>query len=97
MLEWREDGRTKAEIASLKKDFRQEVSIWHKLDHPNITKVLRQWLFVFAFRSSVYSQIFLSLFVINSFSLIFLMISILEPQRISTLPLLLLSIFLEEP
>ncbi|BBH08677.1 Protein kinase superfamily protein [Prunus dulcis] len=24
MLEWREDGRTKAEIASLKKDFRQE-------------------------------------------------------------------------
>ncbi|KAL6268889.1 hypothetical protein ACE6H2_025800 [Prunus campanulata] len=40
MLEWREDGQTKAEIASLKKDFRQEVSIWHKLDHPNITKCI---------------------------------------------------------
>ncbi|XP_008221866.2 PREDICTED: serine/threonine-protein kinase HT1-like [Prunus mume] len=40
ILEWREDGRTKAEIASLKKDFRQEVSIWHKLDHPNITKCI---------------------------------------------------------
>ncbi|XP_021809749.1 serine/threonine-protein kinase STY8-like [Prunus avium] len=40
VMECGEDGRTKSEIASLKKDFRQEVSIWHKLDHPNITKCI---------------------------------------------------------
>ncbi|CAB4264389.1 unnamed protein product [Prunus armeniaca] len=40
VMEWGEDRRTKCEIASLKKDFRQEVSIWHKLDHPNITKCI---------------------------------------------------------
>ena len=39
VMEWGEVGRTKSEITSLKKDFRQEISVWRKLDHPNITKV----------------------------------------------------------
>ncbi|KAL6960616.1 hypothetical protein U1Q18_038380 [Sarracenia purpurea var. burkii] len=41
LLEWGEEGhRTEAEIASLRAAFTQEVSVWHKLDHPNVTKFI---------------------------------------------------------
>jgi hypothetical protein len=40
MLDWGEEGhRTEGEIASLRAAFSQEVAVWHKLDHPNVTKV----------------------------------------------------------
>ncbi|CAL9076971.1 serine/threonine-protein kinase 52-like [Musa acuminata AAA Group] len=40
VLDWgEEDGMaTDAETASLRASFRQEVAVWHKLDHPNVTK-----------------------------------------------------------
>ncbi|XP_035543440.1 serine/threonine-protein kinase STY13-like isoform X2 [Juglans regia] len=39
LLDWGEEGhRTEAEIASLRATFTQEVAVWHKLDHPNVTK-----------------------------------------------------------
>lgn len=40
MLDWGEEGqRTAAEISSLRAAFTQEVAVWHKLNHPNVTKV----------------------------------------------------------
>lgn len=40
VLDWGEDGlATTAETAALRASFRQEVAVWHKLDHPNVTKV----------------------------------------------------------
>lgn len=40
VLDWGEDGiATVAEAAALRASFRQEVAVWHKLDHPNVTKV----------------------------------------------------------
>ncbi|RYR56721.1 hypothetical protein Ahy_A05g022407 isoform E [Arachis hypogaea] len=40
MLDYGEEGqRTDAEIAALRSAFTQEVAVWHKLDHPNVTKV----------------------------------------------------------
>jgi len=40
VLDWGEDGvATAAKIASLRASFWQEVTIWQKLDHPNVTKV----------------------------------------------------------
>ncbi|CAI0559421.1 unnamed protein product [Linum tenue] len=39
VLDWGEDGMiTVTEAASLRASFRQEVAVWHKLDHPNVTK-----------------------------------------------------------
>ncbi|XP_065865336.1 uncharacterized protein [Euphorbia lathyris] len=39
LLDWGEEGhRSDAEIASLRAAFTQEVTVWHKLDHPNVTK-----------------------------------------------------------
>ncbi|CAA7402235.1 unnamed protein product [Spirodela intermedia] len=39
LLDWGEEGaRTEAEIASLRAAFTQEVVVWHKLDHLNVTK-----------------------------------------------------------
>ncbi|KAF1867082.1 hypothetical protein Lal_00049510 [Lupinus albus] len=39
LLDWGEEGqRTEAEVASLRAAFIQEVAVWHKLDHPNVTK-----------------------------------------------------------
>ncbi|RDX83768.1 Serine/threonine-protein kinase STY17, partial [Mucuna pruriens] len=39
-LDWGEDGAaTTAEIAALRASFWQEVTLWQKLDHPNVTKV----------------------------------------------------------
>lgn len=39
LLDWGEDGMaTVAETAALRASFRQEVAVWQKLDHPNVTK-----------------------------------------------------------
>ncbi|CAN6439686.1 unnamed protein product [Victoria cruziana] len=39
LLDWGEDGLAKEhETAALRASFRQEVAVWHKLDHPNVTK-----------------------------------------------------------
>ncbi|XP_024018778.1 serine/threonine-protein kinase STY13 [Morus notabilis] len=39
VLDWGEDGlATTAETAAMRASFRQEVAVWHKLDHPNVTK-----------------------------------------------------------
>ncbi|XP_022727710.1 methylcrotonoyl-CoA carboxylase subunit alpha, mitochondrial-like isoform X2 [Durio zibethinus] len=41
VLDWGEDGiATAAEAAALRASFRQEVAVWHKLDHPNVTKFI---------------------------------------------------------
>ncbi|GFY87182.1 protein kinase superfamily protein [Actinidia rufa] len=41
LLDWGEEGhRTEAEIASLRAAFTQEVTVWNKLDHPNVTKFI---------------------------------------------------------
>ncbi|RDY11213.1 Serine/threonine-protein kinase HT1, partial [Mucuna pruriens] len=41
MLDWGEEGhRTEAEIAALRSAFTQEVAVWHKLEHPNVTKFI---------------------------------------------------------
>ncbi|PKI49458.1 hypothetical protein CRG98_030150, partial [Punica granatum] len=41
LLDWGEEGhRTEAEIASLRAAFTQEVAVWHKLDHPNVTNFI---------------------------------------------------------
>ncbi|CAA2979116.1 serine threonine- kinase HT1-like [Olea europaea subsp. europaea] len=41
LLDWGEEGhRTEAEIALLRAAFTQEVAVWHKLDHPNVTKFI---------------------------------------------------------
>lgn len=40
VLDWGEDGvATAVEIAALRASFWQEVTVWQKLDHPNVTKV----------------------------------------------------------
>ncbi|XP_057960300.1 serine/threonine-protein kinase STY13-like [Malania oleifera] len=39
LLDWGDEGiATVAETAALRASFRQEVAVWHKLDHPNVTK-----------------------------------------------------------
>ncbi|KAJ6318638.1 hypothetical protein OIU76_014067 [Salix suchowensis] len=39
LLDWGEDGiATTAETAAVRASFQQEVAVWHKLDHPNVTK-----------------------------------------------------------
>ncbi|KAJ8768374.1 hypothetical protein K2173_021527 [Erythroxylum novogranatense] len=41
LLDWGEDGYANAdETAALRASFQQEVSVWHKLDHPNVTKFI---------------------------------------------------------
>ncbi|XP_039067823.1 serine/threonine-protein kinase STY13-like isoform X2 [Hibiscus syriacus] len=41
LLDWGEDGiATTAETAALRTSFRQEVAVWHKLNHPNVTKFI---------------------------------------------------------
>lgn len=40
LLDWGEDGMASAaETAALRASFKQEVSVWQKLDHPNVTRV----------------------------------------------------------
>lgn len=39
LLDWGEDGMSSAaETAAIRASFKQEVSVWHKLDHPNVTR-----------------------------------------------------------
>ncbi|KAG6476109.1 serine/threonine-protein kinase STY13-like [Zingiber officinale] len=39
VLDWGEDGMAaEAETAALRASFQQEVTVWHKLGHPNVTK-----------------------------------------------------------
>ncbi|MCO5574628.1 hypothetical protein L7F22_028417 [Adiantum nelumboides] len=41
LLDWGEESTmTKSEIEGLRAAFRQEVAVWHKLDHPNVTKFI---------------------------------------------------------
>ncbi|KAB2625452.1 serine/threonine-protein kinase HT1-like [Pyrus ussuriensis x Pyrus communis] len=41
LLDWGEDGyATIAETAALRASFQKEVAVWHKLDHPNVTKFI---------------------------------------------------------
>ncbi|GAB2282343.1 serine threonine-protein kinase [Dionaea muscipula] len=41
VLDWGEEGvNTAAEIAAIRASFKQEVSVWHKLEHPNVTKFI---------------------------------------------------------
>ncbi|KAI3732387.1 hypothetical protein L1987_63592 [Smallanthus sonchifolius] len=40
VLDWGDDGHvTAGEVLALRASLEQEVAVWHKLDHPNITKV----------------------------------------------------------
>lgn len=48
MLDWGEEGqRTDAEIAAVRASFAQEVAVWHKLNHPNVTKVFLYPIYLF--------------------------------------------------
>ncbi|XP_057844332.2 serine/threonine-protein kinase STY13 isoform X1 [Cryptomeria japonica] len=41
LLDWGEEQtKTAAEIDAVRTAFRQEVAVWHKLDHPNVTKFI---------------------------------------------------------
>lgn len=41
VLDWGEDNMsTAAETAELRTSFKKEVTVWHKLDHPNVTKFI---------------------------------------------------------
>eukprot|EP00249_Psilotum_nudum_P016148 c25679_g1_i1 orf=467-1657(-) len=41
LLDWREGAALKrTEIDSLRSAFRQEVAVWHRLEHPNVTKFI---------------------------------------------------------
>ncbi|KAL2508930.1 Protein kinase superfamily protein [Forsythia ovata] len=41
LLDWGEDGMaTVAETAALRASFKQEVAVWQKLDHPNVTRFI---------------------------------------------------------
>lgn len=41
LLDWGEEATmTKSEIQSVRAAFRQEVAVWHKLEHPNVTRFI---------------------------------------------------------
>ncbi|KAJ9550509.1 hypothetical protein OSB04_014554 [Centaurea solstitialis] len=41
LLDWGEDDMaTTTELAALRASFKQEVAVWHKLDHPNVTRFI---------------------------------------------------------
>ncbi|CAN4093522.1 unnamed protein product [Withania somnifera] len=41
LLDWGEEGqRSQAEVSSVRTAFTQEVSVWHRLGHPNVTKFI---------------------------------------------------------
>lgn len=41
LLDWGEEATmSKSQITSVRTAFRQEVAVWHKLDHPNVTKFI---------------------------------------------------------
>ena len=59
VLDWGEDGiATAAETAALRVSFKQEVAVWQKLDHPNVTKVS----IVKKLEKSLYCALVLSLY-----------------------------------
>ncbi|XP_057783375.1 serine/threonine-protein kinase STY13-like [Salvia miltiorrhiza] len=37
LLDWEDGTKTAAEAAEIRASFKQEVSVWHKLNHPNVT------------------------------------------------------------
>ncbi|KAG6382343.1 hypothetical protein SASPL_157990 [Salvia splendens] len=37
VLDWEDGTKTAAEAAEIRASFKQEVSVWHKLNHPNVT------------------------------------------------------------
>ena len=39
LLDWGEDAMGRSDGDAVRASFRQEVAVWHKLDHPNVTKV----------------------------------------------------------
>lgn len=39
VLDWEDGTKTAAEAAEIRASFKQEVSVWHKLNHPNVTSV----------------------------------------------------------
>ncbi|KAH6757119.1 Protein kinase superfamily protein [Perilla frutescens var. hirtella] len=38
LLDWEDGMKTAAEAAEIRASFKQEVSVWHKLNHPNVTR-----------------------------------------------------------
>lgn len=48
VLDWGQGSS--AENAALRSSFRQEVAVWYKLDHPNVTKVPTTFLYVIMFQ-----------------------------------------------
>lgn len=41
LLDWgEEETNTQAKVVAMRTAFRQEVAVWHKLDHPNVTKFI---------------------------------------------------------
>lgn len=38
LLDWEDGTKTSAEAAEIRASFKQEVSVWHKLSHPNVTR-----------------------------------------------------------
>lgn len=40
VLDWGDGQKTEAHTELLNSLFRQEIAIWHKLDHPNVAKVI---------------------------------------------------------
>lgn len=39
LLDWEDGTKTAAEAAEIRASFKQEVAVWHKLNHPNVTSV----------------------------------------------------------
>lgn len=96
LLDWGEDGlATTAETAALRASFRQEVAVWHKLDHPNVTKVqtsssrsYSKWLMfklTLKYVTNFCGSIFLSMHYdfLYLFHAIFLVLSEMEKYRCS--------------
>ncbi|KAG6423110.1 hypothetical protein SASPL_113495 [Salvia splendens] len=40
VLDWEDGTKTAAEAAEIRASFKQEVSVWHKLNHPNVTSFI---------------------------------------------------------
>lgn len=52
---------TTTELAALRASFRQEVAVWNKLDHPNVTSVR---IDIFVYLSKGYNTFFLMVLII---------------------------------
>jgi serine/threonine protein kinase len=75
LLDWGEDGfATEAETAKLRASFKQEVAVWHELNHPNVTKVNISALCVLQYVT--HSRTFCGMFIENcQFSVLSLLFS----------------------